>query len=57
MPPHQLKLMQNPKTILEPYDLDYFIQKHAISKAAAIRILHLHQKDRNACDHAAFSLK
>lgn len=54
---HQMKLMQNRKTISEPYDLDYFMQKHAISKIDAIRILHLHQKDRDACDRAAFSLK
>lgn len=57
MPPHQSKLMQSRKTVSEPYALDYFIQKHAIAKVDAVRILQLHQRDRDSCDRAAYNLK
>jgi hypothetical protein len=53
----QSKIVQNRTTIFEPYDLEYFLQKHPVSRKDAIRILQLHRSDRDACDRAAFSLK
>jgi len=41
----------------DAYDLGYFVHKHAIPKADAIRILNLHQSDRDASDRAAHRLK
>lgn len=53
----QSKIVQNRTTIFEPYDLEYFLQKHPVARKDAIRILQLHRSDRDACDRAAFSLK
>jgi hypothetical protein len=50
------KIVQKRKTVFEPYDLDYFAQKHVIPKKDAMRILHLHRNDRDACDRAAFRM-
>jgi hypothetical protein len=52
----QAKIVQNRTTIFEPYELEYFLQKHPISRKDATRILHLHRSDRDACDRAAFGM-
>jgi len=57
MPPHQVKLMRDRQTVSEPYDLEYFTEKHAISREDAIRILELHPNDRDECDRAACYLR
>lgn len=52
-----LKIIQDRKKVSDAYELDYFVQKHAIPKADAIRILNLHRSDRDASDRAAHHLK
>jgi hypothetical protein len=51
------KIMQDRKKMSDAYELDYFIQKHAIARTDAVRILKLHRSDRDACDRTAHHLK
>jgi hypothetical protein len=43
--------------VSDAYELGYFVQKHAIARMDAIRILNLHRSDRDASDRAAHRLK
>jgi hypothetical protein len=52
-----LKITQDRKKVSDAYDLEYFVRKHGISKADAIRILNLHRSDRDASDRAAHHLQ
>ncbi len=52
-----IKIVQDRKKVSEIYDLDYFVQKHAIARTDAVRILNLHRSDRDASDRAAHHLK
>ena len=53
----QPKIAQARTTVFEPYNLEYFLQKHPVKRQEAMRILQLHRTDRDACDRAAYSLK
>jgi hypothetical protein len=52
-----IKPAQDRKKVSDAYELDYFVQKHAIARTDAIRILNLHRSDRDASDSAAHRLK
>ena len=51
------KIVQDRKKVSDAYELDYFMQKHAIGRTDATRILKLHRSDRDACDRTAHHLK
>jgi hypothetical protein len=52
-----IKIVQDRKKVSDAYELDYFMQKHAIARTDAVRILKLHRSDRDACDRTAQHLK
>ena len=52
-----IKIVQDRKKVSDAYEVDYFVQKHAIARTDAIRILNLHRSDRDAADRAAHHLK